>query len=107
MSFPTDHYEKHNKFKKPALRKLKFLKKDIRDLTKEYYAAHELSKTGPYNKLLQTVKLFNSYKRTIARIHDGTFGICPLTNKLIHRERLILMFHIWPKYPDVIHSHKI
>jgi RNA polymerase-binding transcription factor DksA len=103
------HYEKHelNQFKKPALWKFKFIKREIRDLTRKYYAANAQSKTEHYNKLLQTAKLFNSIKRQRARIYDGTFGICPVNNNLIHRERLMLMFTIWPKYLDLIHSHNI
>ena len=91
------HYEKQelNLFKEPAKRKLKFIKSEIRHLTKEYYAADDESKTEFYNKLQQTAQLFNGIKSQQAKIHDGTFGKCRVTGKLIPKERLMLMFHIW------------
>lgn len=100
------HYEKHelNQFKKPALRKFKFIKQDIRDITKKYYAASDQSKVEHYNELLQTAKMFNRYKMLIARIYDGTFGICRVTCKLIHKERLMLMFLITQGDPVIIHQ---
>jgi len=92
------HYNKHelNLFKEPAKRKLKFIKSEIRHLTKEYYAADDESKTEFYNKLQQTALLFTAIKRQRAKIYDGTFGICRVTGKLIPKERLRLLFHIWP-----------
>ena len=91
-------YNKHelNLFKEPATRKLKIIKREIRDLTKEYYAADDESKTEFYNKLQQTALLFTAIKRQRAKIYDGTFGICRVTGKLIPKERLKLLFHIWP-----------
>lgn len=92
------HYEKHelNLFKKPATRKLKIIKREIRDLTKKYYAADDESKSELYNKLQTAAQSYNAIKRQLARIHDGAFGICRVTGKLIPKERLRLLFHIWP-----------
>ena len=92
------HYEKQelHLFKEPATRKLKFIKSEIRHLTKEYYAADDESKTEFYNKLQHTSQLFNVIKRQRAKIYDGTIGKCRVTGKLIPKERLMLMFHVWP-----------
>ena len=99
------HYEKHelNLFKEPATRKLKIIKRAIRDLTKEYYAADDERKSEFYNELLTAAQSYNVIKRQLAKIHDSTFGICRVTGKLIPKERLMLLFHIWSKYPEVVH----
>lgn len=100
-----NHYDKQelNAFKEPATRKLKFIKREIRDLTKEYYAADDECNSEYYNKLQTAAQSLNSIKRQRAKIHDGTFGICKVTGKLIPKERLMLLFHIWSKYPEVVH----
>ena len=92
------HYNKHelNLFKEPATRKLKIIKRAIRDLTKEYYAADDERKSEFYNELLTAAQSYNAIKRQLAKIHYGTFGICRVTGKLIPKERLRLLFHIWP-----------
>ena len=93
-----NHYTKQelNLFKKPAKRKLKFIKAEIRNLTKEYYAANDHNKKEFYNKLQQTAKLFNGIKRQRRKILDGTFGVCGVTGNLMPKERLMLIFHTWP-----------
>ena len=91
-------YNKHelNLFKEPATRKLKIIKRAIRDFTKEYYAADDERKSEFYNELLTAAQSYNAIKRQLAKIYDGTFGICRVTGKLIPKERLRLLFHIWP-----------
>ena len=92
------HYNKHelNLFKEPATRKLKIIKRAIRDLTKEYYAADDERKSEFYNELLTAAQSYNAIKRQLAKIDYGTFGICRVTGKLIPKERLRLLFHISP-----------